>query len=360
MKTTRIIIFAICLVMLFALTGCNAFRRDVHHEIGEYVLEYDIGDKESFRILQLSDVHLANKDDRQRQYDFLGQTVEMANPDMIVVSGDMFTFADKRTAKEWFAFLDSFGKPWTVTFGNHDEQCYFSVDWLTGYLNSLTESEQSHCLFKDIQDDDVYGNANFAIDLKRNGEIYQQVIIMDSNRYNYGEYIGYDFIKDDQIEWYKSLVNHTTEKYGKVVPSLMYFHIPLTEWNEAVEMLYTNRPDETSTGEGVYVDEDNHWVHGDMWEGISSPVDHPGFFSEITKLGSTKAISVGHDHANNLVLKYKGVYLCYGVNSTDRIYFEEGVGDEKLNGKPLIGGRVLIINSDMSYGFEDVIHEYDK
>lgn len=337
MKLKTICAVLVCVFAVLIFCGCTS---GVKHDISEYVLTYDMGDKESFSILQLSDIHLANKDQRARQYEFLTDTINFANADMIVITGDLFTFADKTVAKELFAFLDGFGIPWTITFGNHDEQCYFSIDWLTGYLNEFG----SNCLFKDIQDDDVYGNANFAINVTKNGKIFEQVIIMDSNRYNYGEYTGYDYLKQDQIDWYKSLVDYTTSQNGgEVAKSLLYFHIPVPEYEDALTACdysyQTNRGDESKG-----------YVMGWMGEGVSCPKYNSGFFDAVLEKGSSQAISVGHDHKNNLVVQYKGVYLCYGVNSTDRIYFDEN----------LIGGRVLTVNADHSLSFRDVVHNYDN
>ena len=152
-------------ILLSALTavlfsGCG---EKVSYRTEDYVLEVDY--KEDFTILQLTDVHIGNKDDRQRQYDFLDLTINDADADMIIVTGDLFTFADKVTAIEFFDFLDSHGVPWTVIFGNHDEQCYFSIDWLTDQLNNYG----SNCVFKDLQDDDVFGNSNFVINLMEDG-----------------------------------------------------------------------------------------------------------------------------------------------------------------------------------------------
>ena len=104
-----------------ALSSCGG----VHHNISEYVLSTNYHD--NYRILQLTDLHLGDKDNQDLHYKFLDLTIRDADADFIVVTGDLFTFASKDTAKRLFAFLDSYEKPWTVTFGNHDEQCMFSV-----------------------------------------------------------------------------------------------------------------------------------------------------------------------------------------------------------------------------------------
>ncbi len=331
MKLKKLAGAILCVVLLAVfLTGCGP--KPEHYDISDYTLELDY--KKDFKVLQLTDIHVGNKDDRQYQYDFLDVIIRDADPDLILTTGDLFTFADKVTAKELFAFFDSYGIPWTVTFGNHDEQCYFSVDWLTDYLNNYG----SNCVFKDLQNDDVYGDANFAINLMSGGTVSSQLILMDSNRYNYGEYIGYDYMKKDQIAWYEDLVNYTTaQNGGQTVPSICFFHIPVPEFDDAWEAAQAGSPDSVLE-------------FGEKREKVCCPDINTGFFDKVLEMDSTKAIVVGHDHLNNFRVKYKGVYLCYGVTSTDRIYYDESV----------LGGHVITIHPDGSLDFEQLFHSYEE
>lgn len=324
----KIIALILVVVMCILCCGCG---KESSYEASDYMLNVDY--KDDFKILQLCDLHLANKDNRQIHYDYLDGVIKEAKADMIVVCGDLFTFADKTVPKELFAFLDSYGIPWTVTFGNHDEQCYFSIDWLTNYLNNFG----SNCVFKDIQDDDVFGNANFVVNLNKNGKIQEQVFILDSNRYNYGEYWGYDYIKDDQIEWYENMVKYTTSKEGHTVPSIAFFHIPVPEfqtaWDEAEQK----------------IGKDAVYEYGEIHEPVSCPKYNSGFFDSVLKMKSTNALLCAHDHVNNWLVNYKGVDLCYGVTSTDRIYYYEG----------MIGGQVITIHNDGSLSYDRIYREYE-
>lgn len=323
----RLIIMA---TLTLLLSACG--KRDVRHDISEYILETDY--KEDFRILQLNDIHLSNKDKLEREFDFMDLTIKEADADLIVICGDSFTFADKRTAKSLFNFIDSYNTFWTITFGNHDEQCYFSIDWLTDYLNNFG----SYCLFKDIQDDDITGNANFAINLMKDDKVHYQVIIMDSNRYNFGEYLGYDYIKDNQIAWYERLVNHTkVENAGIVIPSIAFFHIPIPEFDTAYK--------KALQGEADAILE-----YGDQREAVCAPKHNSGFFTKAKELNSTKAICVGHDHINNTRVLYQGVYLCYGINANDRVY-----GDADR-----LGGHVVTIHNDQTLSFDYLYHTYQE
>lgn len=330
MKFKRYLAGVLLISMLFSLTSC---AKQKHYKPEDYGMTLDISAYEDFKILQLTDIHVANKDDRERQYDFLNQLITKADPDMIIITGDLFTFADRTVMKELFAFFDSFGLPWTCVFGNHDEQCYFSVDELTKYLNDFGGS----CLFRDLQDDDVNGNSNFYIDLEKDGELFEQLILMDSNRYCFGDYIGYDYIKQDQIDWYEAVVDDTTARNGgEVLDSLLFFHIPLPEWNDAWDAIESGSPDA-------------EYIMGVKNEKTCSPEYNSGFFDKILEKDSSRLIAVGHDHLNNFLVKYKGVYLSYGVNTTDRIYFTE----------ELLGGRLFTLHSDHSLSFDDILLSYE-
>ena len=332
--------------LIFGIT-LSSCATGVRHNISEYFVdttpERVIKYHDDFKILQLTDLHLGDKENRELHFKFMDLTINEANPDMIVVTGDLFTFASKGTAIALFKYLDSKEKPWTVCYGNHDEQCYFSVDWLTNYLNNYG----SYCYYKDIQDDDVQGNCNFAINIMNAAgtEIFEQVIIMDSNRYYYGSYFGYDYFKQDQIEWYKNLVAYTkTQPGGATAQSLMFYHIPLPEINDAYEN-GTLIPDEGKTATDP--------TNIDVKREKSCPPDtNSGFFDVLKNpaLSNTKAMFFGHDHINTFRREYQGVIFNYGIKSTDCIYHDED----------LLGGQVITIKNDRSLTFKRIFHTYKE
>lgn len=335
-----------------ALSSCGT----VHYQPKDYILELPW--KENFKILQLNDIHIGLKDDQELQFMFLDKIIEQAeNPDLIVICGDLFTFGNRGTAKRTFKWLDSHEIPWTVTWGNHDEQCTYSIDWVTGYLNDLNEqraSGKSYCVFKDIQDDDIMGNANFAINLMNGNKVEEQVIIMDSNRYNFGEYqgeneyeeyTGYDAFHEDQVQWYKDLVDYTTKQNGEVpVSSLAFFHIPLPEYEDAWNEY--NKDGEPKETENVKLVQSQCETSG---EGIACPKINTGMFDAMLEGESTKGVFVAHDHKNNWALEYKGITLSFGVNSSDRVYFS----------KDLLGGQTITIHADKTFSINQFCLSYD-
>ena len=318
-------LFPLFFVTAMSLTACGGKS----YSPKDYILELPY--RSNFKILQLTDIHMADKDDQDLHYAFLDKLITEANGpsqneiDFMVVTGDSFTFANKTTAKKLFKFLDSYDIPWSVVFGNHDEQTYFSVEWMTSYLNNFG----SKCYFLDRQDDNVNGNCNFAINLMQGNTIHDQLILMDSNRYYFGDYMGYDYFKDSQIKWYSDLVDYTKEQNGgATVNSLMFYHIPLYEINDAYEK-----------GEIKY---------GEKRENTCPPDYNSGFFDVIKAKGSTKGMFFGHDHINNFEALYEGVTFCYGIKSTNRIYFDED----------MLGYQTITIKDDHSFSIERVYHTY--
>ena len=319
-------------IAALSLTACGGKS----YSPKDYMLELEYTG--NFKILQLTDTHIADKDDQDLHYAFLDALIKDANKandiDFIVITGDLFTFAGKTTAKKYFKFFDSYQIPWTVVFGNHDEQTYFSVDWMTSHLNGLNKKREqsgaSYCMFKDIQNDDVQGNCNFAINLKKAGAVTDQLIMMDSNRYYFGGYFGYDYFKKDQQEWYSELVDQTAADNGGVVNSLMFYHIPLPEINDAFD-------------KGTV-------VYGEKREDCCPPDENSGFFDLIKSKGSTSAMFFGHDHINNFEANYEGVKFCYGIKSTNRIYFDED----------MLGYQTIEIQDDHSVKIERSYHTYEE
>ena len=85
---------------------------------------------EDFRILQLNDIHLSQSDIHEEHFKVIDKTIEVSNPDLIVLCGDIFTYADKHVVKKVFQHINDKGIPWTYVFGNHDDQGYYADNYI--------------------------------------------------------------------------------------------------------------------------------------------------------------------------------------------------------------------------------------
>ena len=146
---------------------------------------------------------------------------------------------------------------------------------------------------------------------------------------------------ENQIQWYEDMVKDTKAKNGgETVPSLLFFHIPVPEFQEAWDALEAGSPDAKK-------------FDAERWEsneGVAAPKYNSHFFDKVVELGSSKGIFVGHDHINSWAIEYKGVLLSYGITSTDRVYRDV----------ELMGGQVISMDSTNKITLERYFHTYGE
>ena len=385
-------LFLLAPIAVLSLTSCGKqvrYSEDkyiVNYNSAANAVEYASKPKAPFNILQLSDIHFTYLADNEYHFKFIEKTIEAANTalqstgglHLIVITGDTFTFATKDTIKSCCNFFEKQKIPWTITFGNHDEQGYFSVDWMTNYLTQLSKKETSNLLFVDYPNDDIFGSANFVIDLHDEGthkSDNRQIIMMDSNRYNYGEGMGYDYIHTDQIDWYERMFNYIkndTNRSGSLNPtSLAFFHIPLPEFTDAYEKADKDKSkfqvSDIYDREGQMVQHD--FQRTNRGEDESSPKVNSHFLDRMAKCEIddqieeqpikryyTQGIFVGHDHVNNYCVDYdynqdgtRDITFSYGIKATNTVYYDEAY----------LGGQIIkfypqTIQTDL------ILHKYSQ
>ena len=137
------------------------------------------------------------------------------------------------------------------------------------------------------------------------GSLRQALFLFDSNDYIDGDIARYDYIHDDQVDWYESEVLRLSEREGRTIPSLAFFHIPLPEYRTAFDLYEAGSTAVT-------------YFFGSNEERVAQKVccsEHPcALFDRIVALGSTTGTFCGHDHYNNISLRYRGVRLTYGMS----------------------------------------------
>ncbi len=297
-------IWTFTFVLPLLLSSCG----EQTYPIESYVLETAY--KDNYRILYLTDIHFGmttNLDENARWFDNL---IEASNPDMIIVGGDSFMDATTREVDYLFDYMDGVGLPWSIIWGNHDKQGWYSPSYL---LNALEDRE--NLLFVNYKDDDVYGDSNYAVDLKdENGETVWRIVLMDSNSYyDMGDLTyKYDVVHENQVEWYRNIIEYDN---GTEIPSVLFLHIPLVEFDDAIEGALN--------GEYDYI--------GELREGIAHGYRSSGLYEAIEELGSTKGVFVGHDHINTMAVDYNDIILAYVIKSTNLIYHD----------KDLLGGQIV-------------------
>lgn len=163
---------------------------------------------EPFKLLQLTDAHIGGgaftKKDDSKSIDALFKTIKQANPDMIIITGDLlyaFTLqslnADNiSTAKAVAKFMEKLQIPWTLTLGNHENELT-SVANREELADYFASDELKYCMFyKNPKNYALSGYGNNIICVEHQyGTLNQILYLFDSHKT-----IGlsnYDKIHDD-------------------------------------------------------------------------------------------------------------------------------------------------------------------
>ena len=274
-------------------------------------------DGDEFRILQLTDLHYRAGYKIAKSDELIRETVRLAEPDMIVITGDLVMATENNFYVEHVAELFSdIGIPWAVTYGNHDDEGRADKY----YMGEIYENA-AHSLYKNGPVN-IGGTGNYAVNITKNGQPFYSVIMMDSGTYidDYPEF-SYGTFTAGQLYWYDWL--QTGLLNAGYAHSLMFFHIPLPEYQIAFNEWEAKG---SPAGEGT----------GERREEECHSLVNSGMFNKIKELGATTDVFVGHDHVNNYSVRYKDVWLHYGVKSTRQVYHDDD----------MIGGKLITLTGE--------------
>ena len=296
-----------------------------------------------FRILQLTDIHLGGSFWTRKKDEKALKAVEAlitySKPDMVAVTGDVsfplphktLSINNMKSARLFGSLMETIGIPWSFVFGNHDSE-FFALHKksdLVSYYSSL-----EHCLFKDTAKG-ITGESNYVVKLRNeDGSLNQLLVFIDSNAYaKKGFFSGFDYIHDDQVEWYENEIKRVSKMEGKTIPSLAFFHIPLTEYRDAWWAVQEQKED------AVY----HFGCCGETDQYFGTSHTKSLMFDKMLELGSTKGVFVGHDHYNTQSVTYKGIQLTYGM-SIDYLAYNKI--DKRINQR---GATIIDIKDDSSF-----------
>ena len=319
LKRRLIKFFAVLLIVVAVpvLLGSVYFSR---HEIGE-VTEYNwnpesdavegrdyltiSADKDEFRILQLSDLHLTfgGWPGDSTTFKFVNALISETKPDLVVFTGDVtMTIFNSRMfellgEKVMSKFPDVY---WTFAFGNHDTWGKADKAKLCNILDGF-----DNCMFlSGATNLGGEGNdkplGNFAINIEYEDNFAYSVIIMDSGRRS--DY-GYGYVTETQVKWYEWIAGKL-HNFNPNLKSSLFMHIPLFECKESYEK--------------------NGVTEGVKSEKINVQGCNTGLYAKAVSLNFTEFFGFGHDHKNTfstitedgIMLAYGGVsgFLAYGFN----------------------------------------------
>ena len=302
----------------------------------------------SFKIVQFSDTQDGANID-PRTVAAMNRILDSEKPDFVVITGDCVFTGLCKTLDEFKRAIDNIAQPmeargisWAVAFGNHDRdnlsQIGISQDEMLGlymkYPNNINKKNPR----------DVFGacNANLLISGRTTGKPAFGIWLVDSNAYapkeiNGRKMEGYDWIHFTQVKWYWDTSVALEKRYGRKIPSLMFFHIALQEYRNVMQA-------------GKFTGEKNEEC------GCSSI--NSGLFAAALERGDVKGIFVGHDHINTLVGDWYGIELGYAGNVGYGTYGLNGKDDAEKN--RLRGGRIFTLQESDPANFSTRYVTYDS
>lgn len=285
-----------------------------------------------FKIMLLGDLHDCydmKTDNAAEKMDdtlaLIGKAVKELKPDLVIYMGDN---ARASTEYEMRAVISRITYPFSVSdtpfdlvFGNHDREC--EVD-LPTQLKLYREHENCYAF---NADDGLsgYGNHNLVIK-SGDGEkdIFNLWFIDSHSLYSDRSKSYYDAVHEDQIEWYKKTAKELADKNGgKVLPSLLFQHIPVPE---EYELLREAKPyEKLDSVQGHKTYSDKYYmlkpeVEGYLGEGPAVPDFNSGEFAAWKETGDVLGAFFGHDHMNDFAGYVDGILLAQCKTAGFRVY----------------------------------------
>ncbi|WP_293668563.1 metallophosphoesterase family protein [uncultured Parabacteroides sp.] len=254
-----------------------------------------------FKIVQFTDVHYIHGNPKSAiSLERINEVLDAEKPDLVLFTGDVIYGQPAEEGLRTILNLAADRKiPFGVTFGNHDNEQGLTRAQLFDIIRTipynLTDSVAG-----------VVGATNFILPLKSSDGKKDAAILycLDSHSYSQINGIGgYDYIKFDQINWYReNSARYTRQNGGDPLPSLAFFHIALPEYNQAAS-------DETAI------------LVGTRKEKACAPQLNSGMFASMKEMGDILGVFVGHDHDDDYAVYWKGILLAYGrYTGGDTVY----------------------------------------
>ncbi|TLS51604.1 metallophosphoesterase [Paenibacillus antri] len=258
----------------------------------------------SFTIVQFTDVHWKNGDEKDFRSEALMRNVLAAEaPDLVVYTGDLIQAAhclDPLAAiRSAVRAAEESRIPWAAVFGNHDPEGTATRLELLGALQ-----EGSYCRME-RGPEDIHGVGNYVLDVvdPSDGAEAASLYFFDSGMNAPHSVGGYDWVRSDQVEWFRAQALARRARRADASPSLAFLHIPFPEYNDVW----------------------NHRVcYGSKYEAVCCPRVNSGLFSAFVEDGTVRGVFAGHDHVNDYWGELHGVGLYYGRATGYNTYGREG------------------------------------
>lgn len=272
----------------------------------------------TFKILQFTDIHFSEDNEADHSTtELVSMIIREEKPDFIIATGDtVYGPNNAKYLEKALAPITESGIPWSYTFGNHDDEDGENKNVLFPIITKLPNCAAYNA------DDSISGVGNHFLEVRNHrGETKWVLFGIDSGTYNRMPNVGgYDYVKEDQIHWYKETVRNFAHRDSKF-STLVFMHIALPEYRRVW---------------------DTEECFGEKREGICCPRINSGFFAAMLEVGHTKGVFVGHDHINDYMGKLYGITLAYGRATGYNTYGQDGF---------LKGARIIQLDENNTDSF---------
>lgn len=244
-----------------------------------------------FKIVQFTDIHYKySKSGSKRAVENMNAVLDAEKPDFVIITGDLI-FAEQAAdaVRELLEPITSRNLPFATVFGNHDEQFDLTLAELYDAIRSYPGSvmpERGDRFSPDYTVEILANNSDKPASVLYCIDSHSVTKIEDTGKY--------DWIKSDQINWYRDQSDKiTAANGGQPLPSLAFFHIPLPEFAYA----------DNGMSSGLI---------GTRGEDICCPELNSGLFCAFKEKNDVIGVFCGHDHDNDFAAKYYDILLAYG------------------------------------------------
>lgn len=282
----RILLYLFAAAMMASGTDANAQKP---------VLRFNAEGK--FKILQFTDTHMtfSKKEEYEKTRMRLVRAIETEKPDFVVFTGDQIWGNGAATIlQEYFAPLDEQGVPFAIVYGNHDREQKVLTE------KQMADAYTSHpCCMNVKTADGLLADLALPVGSAKDGTAAAVIYCIDSKDYvkDAGEFNGYSWIPRSTVEWYSSVSRDYAQMNEGLLPSYMFFHIPIPEYTQAFDK--------------------GNVLAGTRGENECVSKVNSGLLAAILENKDVHGIFCGHDHDNDYVAVLGGIAFVYGRYSGD-------------------------------------------
>lgn len=393
----KIVPVFLALVVAFSMAACGGGKKnnaavqwDKLEETLDFVMEVEDG--RDVVVLQLTDIQIIDSSQKrtegrlpswstewwapenmqERAFDVMDQIVNRVKPDLIVLSGDNVygEFDDAGTTlTALIATMENYKIPWTLTYGNHDNETRKGVEWTCEqYANA------EHCLFTRDPIEDIQGNGNFTIGIKQGDKLSEVVWLLDSNGHtdsdpdqNMYSHVG---LFEEQEQWFEDTCLKLQQFNAGVMPkSIGFFHHPMRAIGDGMQKYgYVSPKNDFYTEDGDYgqfkqfaIPENENGDSGCMNYDCGF-IDSDYSFHKLLKKYNCEGWFFGHVHENNTSVTHEGVRYTFGLKCAYYDTYANPTGREgglakSVIGRDEIGGTKILLGEN---GLRVNLEYYEK